>query len=46
MSKKELRSSGKPRRGGFANGRALNVTSTSSETILKFDCKVKECEVQ
>ncbi len=29
MSKKELRSSGEPRRGGFANGRGLNVTRTA-----------------
>ena len=29
MSKSKLRSSGKPRRGGFTNGRALNVTKSS-----------------
>ncbi len=32
MSKKELRSSGEPQRGGFANGRVLNVTSRLNVT--------------
>ena len=32
MSKNELRSSGEPRRGGFANGRGLNVTRATLQT--------------
>ena len=32
MSKKELRSSEEPRRGGFANGRGLNVTSAAASS--------------
>ncbi len=34
MSKKELRSSEEPRRGGFANGRVLNVTRAVLQMVL------------
>ncbi len=34
MSKKELRSSGEPQMGGFANGRVLNVTKSDHQTRM------------